>query len=184
MKESKPLADLKLIPLGRILRAHGVHGAVAAEVYNPLNPEGILGPSTVYLLMADKSPRPVRLTGRRASFGLILKIKDITTRTAAETLKGAELAVSRDNLPTPDEGEYYQTDLLGLETFLTTGKPLGRVADFVDTGNQLVLVIRDDRGWENLVPFSEDMVPEVDLANKRLVVADFPGLIADPPPDP
>jgi 16S rRNA processing protein RimM len=118
----------------------------------------------------------VTLTGRIALKGIIVKIKGIASREAAGALKGQELAVLRSDLPAPDPDEYYQADLLGLEALRTDGKALGRVVGFLEPGEVLVLVAKDDLGRETLIPFTESLVPEVDLAGGWLKVANVPGL--------
>ncbi|MDR2140183.1 MAG: ribosome maturation factor RimM [Deltaproteobacteria bacterium] len=170
----------RLIPLGRIARAHGVQGAVAVSLYNPENPQGLLTAPQVFLLTPSEPPRPVTLNGRAVSSGLIVKIKGFTTRNAAETLKNLELAVFRRDLPELEEEEYYQADLLGLTACLEDGQALGQVVDFIATGGGLVLVIKNERGQESLVPFCEEMVPKVELAAGRLWVTNRPGLLELP----
>jgi 16S rRNA processing protein RimM len=147
------------------------------QVYNPENPLGLISSPRVWLLAPEEPPRLVNLTGKAASFGLIVKIKHVTNREAAQALKGRELAVARDDLEPLAEDEFYQSDLLNLDAFLETGQRLGRVVNFLATGASLVLVIEDEAGWENLVPFTEELVPEVDLAAGRLTVLNAPGLI-------
>jgi 16S rRNA processing protein RimM len=167
------------------MRAHGVHGAVAVLVYNPDNPEGLLKAPQVFLLPKDplnqlETPTPLKITGKIAPYGLILKITGVTTREAAMALKNQELAVLRDDLPPLEEGEYYQADLLGLKAYLTDGQCLGQVKDCLTPGETLILVIEDDNGLENLIPFTEDLVPIVDLTEQRLVINECPGLIQSP----
>jgi 16S rRNA processing protein RimM len=123
----------------------------------------------------------VSLSGKLAPYGLILKIKNVTTRAAAESLKNHELAIARRHLAPLEADEYYHFDLLNLEAFLDNGQRLGRVVDLLPTAASLVLVIRDENGWENLAPFTEETIPEVDLVAGRLVVVDCPGLLQPRP---
>jgi 16S rRNA processing protein RimM len=153
---------------------------VAVKAYNPDSPTGLLTAPKVWLLSPPDPPRPVAVSGRTAPFGLILKIRRVTVRDDADALKNLELAVARDDLPPLDEGEYYQADLLGLAAYLDDGRLLGQVAGLLDPGGALVLVVRDEDGSECLVPFSDELVPEVDLAAGRLTVANWPGLIPSP----
>jgi 16S rRNA processing protein RimM len=183
LKELKS-PELKLIPLARIKRAHGVHGSVVAEVYNPQNPLGLLTQPRVFLLGPDGPPKPVTLTGRPANQDLILKITYVTTRNQAEDLKGLELAVDRADLPSLEEDEFYQDDLLDMTAVLDTGETLGQVVSLLPAADNLVLVIRDDGGWENLIPFSDDWVPEVNLAQRTVTIAPGPGLLTPKPPAP
>ncbi|MDR2368048.1 MAG: ribosome maturation factor RimM [Deltaproteobacteria bacterium] len=169
----------RLITLGRVLRAHGVHGAVRVAYYgnDPLN---ALKAARLWLIPPGQGQGPVPLGGHRGKIvpgGFILKLNGYATREAAETLSGAQIAVARSDLPDPGPDEYYQADLLGLEAVTDGGRNLGRVGNIIDQGDFLVLVITDQEGRETLVPFSEDSVPEVDLGAGRLVVSELPGLL-------
>jgi 16S rRNA processing protein RimM len=124
-------------------------------------------------------PRPLKgLSGKIVPSGLIAKIRGCSDREAAAALKGSELALDRADLPEPEEDEFYLADLLRLEVRTVSGRELGRVERFLETGaGGVVLVIVDVMGRERMVPFSEEHVPEVDLAAGRLSVADSPGLL-------
>jgi 16S rRNA processing protein RimM len=169
---------LPLIALGRVVRAHGVHGAVLVAAYNESRPEAMLEADKIYLVPKDGAdPVLIRgLSGKLVPKGVIVKLKGFTTREAAETLKGQELAVERASLPEPEEGEFYHADLLGLKALTVSGRELGKVSGLLETGSSLVLVLADESGQEKLIPFTDECVPEVDLALGLLKVAELPGL--------
>jgi 16S rRNA processing protein RimM len=171
--------NCNLIVIGRILRAHGVHGAVRV-VYFGRDPDNILKTAHLWLMPRETQKEPILLTGHKGKIvpgGLILKLPGYNSREAAMTLSGIELAVARSDLPLPEPDEYYQADLLNLEAVTTAGRSLGKVINLMDQGENLVLVISTQDGHETLVPFSEDSVPEVDLASGILVVSELPGLL-------
>jgi 16S rRNA processing protein RimM len=78
--------------------------------------------------------------------------------------------------------EFYDHQLRGLEVVTTDGVHAGEVADVLHSGAQDLLVVRRAGREDALVPFVTALVPEVDLADRRLVVADRPGLL-EPLPD-
>ena len=88
-------------------------------------------------------------------------------RVARELPRGAELAVRRDELPPPAEGEYYAVDLVGLEVADEAGSLLGRVRDVLPGIANDVLEL--DSG--TLLPMVADCVREVDLERGRIVIA-------------
>ncbi|MDR1677629.1 MAG: ribosome maturation factor RimM [Deltaproteobacteria bacterium] len=168
-----------LITLGRIIRAHGVHGAVRATYYGR-DPDTAIKVRRLWLIPPKAPKEPILLSGFKGKIvpgGFILKLNGYTTREAAVALSGSELAVARSDLPDPEPDEYYQADLINLEAVTTGGRNLGRVQNLMDQGDLLVLVINDQEGHETLIPFSEDSVPVVDLKAGRLVVSDLPGLL-------
>lgn len=107
---------------------------------------------------------------------VVVTADDLADRNAAEALKGARVFVSRSAFPTPDEGEFYWVDLIGLDVRNPQGEALGRVVDLLDTGPQSVLRCEypgpDGKPAERLIPFVSAYILSVSLADK-LIVADW-----------
>jgi 16S rRNA processing protein RimM len=82
-----------------------------------------------------------------------------------------------------DPDEFYDHQLVGLAAHGLDGRLLGEVTGLVHGGAQDLLAIRTLDGRDTLVPFVKALVPEVDLAGRRVVVADRPGLVAPLPED-
>jgi 16S rRNA processing protein RimM len=68
----------------------------------------------------------------------------------------------RDDLPPPEENEFYWSDLIGLKVVNTAGVELGKVASLLQTGANDVLVVTGER--ERLIPFVKQVVVDVDKA--------------------
>ena len=121
--------------------------------------------------------------------GLVARIKGISTREAAEKLKGIALYVPRSALTAPEkENEYYHADLIGLAALLATGEPLGRVIAVQNFGAGDLLEIQLANEQRTVfVPFTNDIVPEVDLAARELTIDPPAGLLdassEEEPPD-
>jgi 16S rRNA processing protein RimM len=118
---------------------------------------------------------PVK-TAREQGDVVVATSDELTDRNAAEALKGARVFVSRSAFPTPDEGEFYWVDLIGLDVRNPQGEALGRVVDLLDTGPQSVLRCEhagaDGKPVERLIPFVSAYILSVSLADK-LIVADW-----------
>ncbi len=78
--------------------------------------------------------------------------------------------------PTEDE-EFYCEDLVGLAVETVNGKSLGNVLSFQEFGAGAMLEIGRRHGDTTLVPFTKDIVPQVDLEAKRVVIDPPPGLL-------
>ena len=105
---------------------------------------------------------------------LVAKFEGVEDRDQAFKLKGKPVAVPRDELPATEEDEYYWSDLVGLEVENLQQVKFGRVAELFATGANDVMVVKGER--ERLIPFIDQVVLEVDLAAKRMLVdwdADF-----------
>jgi 16S rRNA processing protein RimM len=107
---------------------------------------------------------------REAKDHLVATLKGIATREEAERLNGVELYIARDKLPETDEGEYYHTDLIGLAAVSATDAPIGRVIAIHNFGAGDIIEIAPPHGATLLLPFTNAVVPTVDLAGGRVVI--------------
>ena len=117
--------------------------------------------------------------------GAIARFAGIDNRTAAEKLRGTTLSVSRNNLPPLEDGEFYHADLVGLRAETETGETLGTVKAVHNFGAGDILEIaggEDGTGDDMMVPFTDDVVPEIDVKGGRVIIippiyveADGPG---------
>jgi 16S rRNA processing protein RimM len=161
------------ICVARIGAAHGVRGAVKLWTFT----EDPLAVKRYGPLSTKDGTRQFEVTSAREAKGhLVATLKDVTTRDAAERLNGIELYVARDKLPATDDDEYYHADLIGLAAVTTTGEPLGRVIAIHNFGAGDIIEIAPPRGATMLLPFSNAVVPTVDLAGGRVVI-EMPGEI-------
>ncbi len=154
--------------LGVVIGAQGIRGEVKVKTFTG-DPEalGDYGP-----LQDVRGEQTFRLTVRRLAKGdvVIASIKGIDDRNAAEALKGTELFVPRSALPPAAEGEFYYADLIGLTAITTTGRVLGQVVAVHNYGAGDMLEVKTEGGRSAMVPFTDDAVPEVDLAERRVLV--------------
>lgn len=110
---------------------------------------------------------------------LVVKLKGVDDRDAAFACKGKQVAVPRESLPEPDENEYYWSDLIGLAVKNKQGDDFGQIVDVLETGANDVLVVNTGKARgnvERLLPFIDQVVLEVDIAAKTMLVdwdADF-----------
>lgn len=108
--------------------------------------------------------------------GLIAQLDGIDDRDQAALANGIEIGLLRDDLPPPEEDEFYWEDLIGLDAVDPAGRKFGVVSGLLEAGAHDVLVIdtpgRTAAGkpLQVLVPFVERHVGEVDLAKKQVVV--------------
>lgn len=105
---------------------------------------------------------------------IVAKLADCEDRESAFALKGVEIGVSRDDMPEAGENEYYWSDLIGLRVRNLQQVDLGEIKDVFATGANDVLVVKAER--ERLIPFTDPVVMEVDIASGHMLVdwdADF-----------
>jgi len=155
------------VVVGRIGGAHGVRGWVRARSYT--DPPEALFSYRPLLLQSAGAWRDCELEKAQLSErGVLLKLAGVETRDDAGRLNGAELAVPRSALPPVAPGQYYLSDLEGLEVRTPAGEVLGSIDHFLETAAHPVMVIRGER--EHLVPLVAERLLEVDLACGRITV--------------
>ncbi|WP_027554462.1 ribosome maturation factor RimM [Bradyrhizobium sp. Cp5.3] len=158
----------QLVCVARIGAAHGVRGAVKLWTFTE-DPFAVrrYGP----LVTQDGKRQFEVAQAREAKDHLVATFKGVTTRDEAERLNGIELYVAREKLPATDEDEYYHTDLIGLAAVTTAGDTLGRVVAVHNFGAGDIIEIAPPTGTTLLLPFSNAVVPEVNVAGGRVVIA-------------
>lgn len=108
--------------------------------------------------------------------GLVVKLKGVDGRSAAEALDRRYIAAPRENLPATEANEYYWDDLIGLRVTNEQGTLLGSVTEMLETGANAVLVVREgeaEDAKQRLLPFIASVVKAVDVAGGAIRV-DWP----------
>ena len=155
------------ICVARIGAAHGVRGAVKLWTFTE-DPFAVkdYGP-----LSTKDGARQFEVTSaREAKDHLVVTIKGVATRDEAERLNGIELYVPREKLPATEDDEYYHADLIGLAAETTVGVTLGRVIAIHNFGAGDIIEIAPPSGATLLLPFSNAVVPTVDIPGGRVVI--------------
>ena len=157
-------------------------------------PQGVRGEIRVKSLTKEPSAiggyGPLTDKGRTRAFAfetlralkdnmLIARVAGVSSREAAEALKGMEIFVRRDQLPPPNEDEFYYDDLVGLEAVDAAGGRLGRIVSLMNYGAGDVLEIAPAQGGETLLlPFTKRVAPRIDFDAGRIVI-EPPGEVED-----
>lgn len=163
---AREACNRRIVTLGHIAGAHGVRGWV--RIHSETEPrEAIFGYQP---WMLGESLEKVRLIqGKKSGNRLIALLENSESREAAEALLGQPIAVYRDQLPKPRDGQFYWTDLLGLAVRLQDGRELGTIEKMLATGANDVMVVRGER--ERLIPFvTGQYVKDVDLDGGVVIV--------------
>jgi 16S rRNA processing protein RimM len=155
------------ICVARIGAAHGVRGAVKLWTFTE-DPFAVkhYGP-----LMTRDGTRQFEVTQVRAARDhLVATLKGVASREDAERLNGIELYIAREKLPDTDDDEYYHADLIGLNAVNAANEPLGRVVAIHNFGAGDIIEIAPAHGPTMLLPFTNAVVPTVDLKGGRVVI--------------
>ena len=159
------------IIVGAIWGAFGVQGEVRLKSYCA-DPQAIADYTPLFT-EHGRSFSQIVLTGQLKN-GFVARLDGVITKEDADALRNVNLYAAREVMPSLPDDEYYYADLIGLTVLNTGGATLGTVKNVMDHGaGDLLEIIVPGAPDTVLLPFTQAVVPTVDLASKRI--------IADPP---
>lgn len=162
------------LQIGRVIKPHGIRGEVVVE---PTTDEPELRFAEGEVLHARQNHKQHELTIQmvRAHQGrLLVKFEEIPDRTQADSLRGARFFAAP--LASEDEDAYYEHELVGLSV-RQGAEEVGEVTGAMHMPNRMLLEVQLQSGKEALVPFVQDIVPEVNLAEGYLRITPPEGLL-------
>jgi 16S rRNA processing protein RimM len=151
------------VVIGVVVAPHGVRGTVRVRATGT----GRHLREGIEPVVAGRRRRISRV--RETPKGFLVDLEGVGDRSGAAAFKGEELVLGRRELDTPEEGEFYVGDLVGLTAISDAGEVVGTVEETFETAAHEILVVRKE-GDVLYVPFTLEHVPEVDLDARRVVV--------------
>jgi 16S rRNA processing protein RimM len=171
---SKTEVDEPTVVVGVVTGVHGLRGEVSVQNRSD-NPDRWRPGGTV--LREDGRSLTIA-SSRRHGKRLLVKFAGIVDRSDAEGLRGAVLAVPESWLPDLAEGEWWAHRLEGCSVRTESGRDLGTLREVIANPANDLWVAVDDEGIETLVPALADVLVDVDLGERTILVRDVPGLTA------
>lgn len=163
-----------LVLVGHISGAYGIQGWVRIKPYSA-DADALLHAKTWWLdkpVLRDVDVMQVKSHGE----DVVAQLMGVADRNVAEALKGAVVQIRRSHFPVLSDGEFYWVDLIGLAVENLQGESLGGVADLMDNGAHPILRVQapqtseTEKPKEWLIPFVDQFVKTVDLAEKKITV--------------
>lgn len=183
LKTNSVSLEKEWLEVGHIVGAHGLNGDV--KIYPDSDfPERFTKPGWRWLRSPNQllPLREIQLTkgrsvGRKGIY--VVRFAGIDFRDQAEALKGWNVLVRSCDRPTLAEGEYYLSDLIGLEIVdHQTHTSIGRVIKIANAGNDLLEIqLLGETDQTVLIPFVPALVPVVDIKNQKIEISPPKGLL-------
>lgn len=166
-----------LVSIGKILNFHGIKGEVKLG-YTKGKEEQLQEIKNVFV-KKDNDYTELTISSIRFHKGYaLIKFKEINSINEVMEFKGCVLYIGKDVITTQlKEDEYLTSDLKGLEVFDTDGNRLGVVVSVSDNGATDLLSVKIKDNSQHFVPFVKELVPVVDIQNKKIIVKNIDGLI-------
>ena len=169
----------KWMSIGELVAPQGLKGDIRIKPCSDF-PERFTKPGKRWIQKANEFPTEIKLINGRLIPGkslYVLSIEGVANRSSAEKIIGWNLVIPVDSRPELNNDEYHYFDLIGLEARKGDKKTLvGYVTDLIKGGNDL-LEIELVEGKKVLVPFVKEIVPEIEIKKKWLLLNPPPGLL-------
>jgi 16S rRNA processing protein RimM len=166
--------------VGKIVNTHGVRGEVRVISRTDFPEERYQAGSTLYLF-SEKGGEPVELTvdshRKHKNFDL-LTFEGFHDISQVEPFKNGILKVNETQLGDLEEGEFYFHEIIGCKVMTRDGDEIGNIKEILTPGANDVWVVKAAKGKEVLIPFIDDVVKEIDVENKLIVIEPMEGLLS------
>jgi 16S rRNA processing protein RimM len=170
----------KWFNVGKIVNTHGIKGEARVISKTDFADERYKRGNKLSLFMPDsKAPIELIIKSHRThkSFDLLTfegyeNINDI------EKMKGGILKISEDQLGQLDEDEFYYHEIIGCTVTTLEGEEIGTIREILSPGANDVWVIKGKSGKDILIPYIEDVVKQVDVKAKSVVIDPLEGLLS------
>jgi 16S rRNA processing protein RimM len=165
-----------LVHIGHVIRPHGVTGLLRIVSYAQSR-ETFLKAGSVFIGKANEGLEERNVLSIREHGSVyLLKVSGADSVEKAEEFRGAEIYICREALTDKEEGEFFHFELLGLGVYLDTGHYLGVLKRIFPTGSNDVYVV-EGQGKEYLIPAIYQVVKEVDLSEKKMIISPMKDLL-------
>ena len=165
-----------LILIGQVVRPHGLTGLLRIVSYAE-SKETFLRAGSVFLDKGEDElfeRRVVSIVAHRSVY--LLKLSGLRSVDEAESFRGAGILIRKDSVVRSGEDEFFWYELIGLDVYLITGQYVGVLKGIFPTGSNDVYVVENE-GREFLIPAIHQVVKEINIAQKRMVISPMRGLL-------
>jgi len=164
------------LEIGQIVNTNGLKGTLKVK---PLTDDitRFEDLETVYI---QKGKELVEFTIQDVKYSknmVLLKLEGIDNIEEAEKYKNFYLKINREDAVELEEDSYFIVDIIGCEVYTDTDELLGKVIDVFPTGSNDVYTVKNSEGKEILLPAIEDVIKDVDIENKKIIIHLMEGLI-------
>lgn len=171
----------KWFNVGKIVNTHGIKGEARVISKTDFAEERYKAGSKLYLFMPEAKDEPIELTVKshrtHKSFDL-LTFEGYENINQIEKMKGGILKVSESQLCSLEEDEFYYHEIIGCTVETLEGEDVGKIKEILSPGANDVWVIKSKGGKDILIPYIEDVVKEVNVKEKRVVINPIEGLLS------
>ncbi len=162
--------------MGEVIRPHGLEGLLRIISYAQ-SEESFLNAGTIFLRSTSgETHKEVVISVRPHKNIYLMKLKGLNSLEEAEKYRGASVLIEKVSLSHENDEEFFWYELINLKVYLKGGKYIGTIKHILPTGSNDIYVVRKGEK-EVLIPAIHDVVEEIDLTNKKMIISDMEGLL-------
>ena len=170
----------KWFNVGKIVNTHGIKGEVRVVSKTDFANKRYKKGNSLFLFLPD-SPQPIELivaTHRSHKNFDLLTFTGYDNINQVEKWKGAILKVPETQLSQLPKGEYYFHEIIGCVIITEDGEEIGVVKEILTPGANDVWVVKGKNGKEQLIPYIEDVVKDINVSEKVIRITPIEGLLS------
>lgn len=164
------------LEIGQIVNTNGLKGILKVKPFTD-DITRFEKLKTIYIQKANELIESKIEKVRYSKNMVLLKLEGIDDINEAEKYRNFYIKINRKDAVELEENSYFIIDIIGSEVFTDENNLLGKVIDILQTGSNDVYVVKDDKGKEILLPAIEDVIKDVDIKSKKIIVHLLDGLI-------
>lgn len=166
----------KYLEIGQIVNTFGIKGMVKVKPFTD-NIERFNNLEKIYIKNKSGQTEYKIQEIKYHKNMVLIKFEGIENPEQANLLRNSYLIVDRETEEPLEPGRYYIVDMIGLDVFTDDNEYLGKLEDIYNTGSNDIYVVKNELGKQVLLPAIEDVIKNIDMDNKKVIVHLIPGLV-------
>ena len=164
------------LEIGQIVNTFGIKGMVKVKPFTD-NIERFSNLEKIYIKNKSGQTEYKIQEVKYHKNMVLVKFEGIENPEQADLLRNSYLIVDRETEEPLEAGRYYIVDMIGLDVFTDDNEYLGKLEDIYNTGSNDIYVVKNELGKQVLLPAIEDVIKNIDMDNKKVIVHLIPGLV-------
>ena len=166
----------KYLEIGQIVNTFGIKGMVKVKPFTD-NIERFSNLEKIYIKNKSGQTEYKIQEVKYHKNMVLIKFEGIENPEQADLLRNSYLIVDRETEEPLEPGRYYIVDMIGLDVFTDDNEYLGKLEDIYNTGSSDIYVVKNELGKQVLLPAIEDVIKNIDMDSKKVIVHLIPGLV-------
>ncbi len=164
------------LEVGQIVNSYGIKGELKVVPYtDDITRFDEL--KTIYIQIG-KELKKYEIEGvKYHKNNVLMKLKGIDDINDTEQFRNCYLKIKREDAVKLPEDTYFIVDLIGIDVYEENGTSIGKIIDIFPTGSNDVYVVKDELGKQILLPAIGEVIKNVDISNKKMIVNIIKGLV-------